>query len=278
MKIALKTTMSMLCLMLVSTCIYALPFSEEQRNNKSTFSIVNDALSLKSSPDTTVSDKSYDNPLSDLPSPTSITEKFSYAYSYILYLSTQQQGYDLDALYFAKGALDAMNNTGIYEEDELNQILKDMQGAMLNKASSQLEELAAKNLEKANNYLVMNKELSGVKVTDSGLQYKVIEANDGPTPKPGQKVTLNYQIQLMDGTLVGQSDGDDVYLVDNNIPGFAEGLKLMQVGSKYRFWVHPDLAYGKQGANNIEPNCLLIFDVELKSIDEDVVVNSLKIR
>lgn len=268
----------MFCLLLVSTCIYALPSAEEQRNSKSTSAIVNDALSAESSRDSSVPDESFDNPLSDLPSPQTITEKFSYAYAYILYLSTQKQGYDLNSLYFAKGALDAMNRSGIYDEDELNQILKDMQEAMLNKASTQLQELAAKNLEKANNYLVMNKELSGVKVTESGLQYKILQASDGESPISGQKVILNYQIHLMDGTVVGQSDGDDVYLVDNNIPGFAEGLKLMQVGSTYRFWVHPDLAYGAQGANNIEPNCLLIFEVELKSIEDDTVVNSLKIK
>jgi FKBP-type peptidyl-prolyl cis-trans isomerase len=262
----------------VSTCIYALPSAEERNNSKTTSSIVNDALSVKGSPDKTVPDESFDNPLSDLPAPKSITEKFSYAYAYILYLSTQKQGYDLDSIYFAKGALDAMNRTGIYEEDELNVILQDMQEAMLNKASTQLEELASENLEQANNYLVMNKELSKVNVTDSGLQYKLLEPSEGETPESGQQVTLNYQIHLMDGTLVGQSNGDDIYLVDNNLPGFVEGLKLMQVGSKYRFWVHPDLAYGAQGANNIEPNCLLIFDVELKSIEDETVVNSLKIK
>lgn len=268
----------MFCLLFVSACIYALPSAEEQENSKSTSSIVNEALSAQGLPDTTIPDKNFDNPLSDLPAPKMITEKFSYAYAYILYLSTQQQGYDLDSIYFAKGALDAMNRTGIYDEDELNQILQDMQEAMLKKASTQLEKLAAKNLEQAENYLVMNKELSRVNVTDSGLQYKVLEASDGISPESGEQVVLNYQIHLMDGTLVGQSDGDDVYLVDNNISGFAEGLKLMQVGSKYRFWVHPDLAYGAQGANNIEPNCLLVFDVELKSIDHETVVNSLKIK
>ena len=278
MKIVLKTTLSMFCLLFVSTYIYALPSAEEQKNSRSTSAIVNDALSDKDSPSITVQDESFVNPLSDLPSPTTITEKFSYAYAYILYLSTQKQGYDLDSIYFAKGALDAMNRNGIYEEAELNIIMQDMQEAMLTKASTQLGKLLAKNLEEANNYLVMNKELSKVNVTDSGLQYKVLEASEGETPKSGQQVVLNYQIHLMDGTLVGQSYGDDAYLVDNNIPGFAEGLTLMQVGSKYRFWVHPDLAYGARGANNIEPNCLLIFDVELKSIDDEVVVNSLKIK
>lgn len=53
------------------------------------------------------------------------------------------------------------------------------------------------------------------------------------------------------------------------VPGFIEGVKLMQVGAKYRFWIHPDLAYGVEGTETIEPNTLLIIEVELKSIRED---------
>ncbi|MCK9190002.1 MAG: FKBP-type peptidyl-prolyl cis-trans isomerase [Sphaerochaetaceae bacterium] len=278
MKIVLRSTFSVLCLLMVSACIYALPSSEE--HNKSTSTIVSDAMSSQSENNSASLNSldSYDNPLADIAAPETIEEKFSYAYAYISYLAIEKQGFKLDGVYFAKGALDAMYNTGIYNEAQLNQILSDMQSSMLSQESDEIEKIAADNLEDANNYLVMNKELSGVKVTSSGLQYKVLVPGSGASPVSGQQVTLNYQIQLMDGTLVGQSDGDAIYSVDCSIPGFTEGLKLMKVGSKYRFWVHPDLAYGKQGANNIEPNSLLIFDVELKSIEDESVESSLKIN
>jgi FKBP-type peptidyl-prolyl cis-trans isomerase len=275
-KIALKNTFTVFALLLMCTSIYSLPSSEEPNNKVS--SIVNNIISTSSSGSDKVIDEDSKKLLSEVPDPKTIEEQFSYAYAYIVYLSIVQQGFDIDSKYFAKGAIDAENGSGLYNEAQLSQILQTMQQKILGDAQTQLDKVAKTNLNAANECLDINKGLDGVKVTPSGLQYKILKASDGVSPTKVQQVVLNYQIHLMDGTLVGQSDGDAIYELDNSIKGFTEGLLLMQVGSKYRFWVHPDLAYGVQGANNIEPNSLLIFDVELKAIKDTTVANTLKIK
>jgi len=258
------------------TSIYSLPSSEEP--TKKVSSIVNNIISSSNSDSSFELDEDSKKILAAIPDPQTIEEQFSYAYAYIIYLSIIQQGFDIDSKYFAKGAIDAENGTGLYDEEQLNKILQTMQQKIIGDAQNQLNEVAQTNLDAANACLEENKEREGVNVTPSGLQYKVLNASDGVSPTKVQQVVLNYQIHLMDGTLVGQSNGDAVYDLDNSIPGFTEGLLLMQVGSKYRFWVHPNLAYGALGANNIEPNCLLIFDVELKAIKDTTVANTLKIK
>ncbi|MBK5200624.1 MAG: FKBP-type peptidyl-prolyl cis-trans isomerase [Spirochaetaceae bacterium] len=276
MKIALKNTFTVFALLLMCTSIYSLPSSEEPNNKVS--SIVNNIISSSGAIRAKVVDEEAKKLLSKVPDPKTIEEQFSYAYAYIIYLSIVQQGFDINSKYFAKGAVDAENSSGLYNEAQLSQILQTMQQKILGDAQTQLDKVAKINLSAANVCLDNNKELAGVKVTSSGLQYKILKASDGVSPTKVQQVVLNYQIHLMDGTLVGQSDGDAIYDLDNSIKGFTEGLLLMQVGSKYRFWVHPDLAYGVQGANNIEPNSLLIFDVELKAIKDITVANTLKIK
>lgn len=276
MKIALKNTLTVFALLLMCTNIYSLPSSEEPTSKVS--SIVNNIISTSSPVGEKVVNEDVNNLLADVPAPKTIEEQFSYAYAYIIYLSIVQQGFKIDSKYFAKGAIDAETGSGLYNEAQLSQILQTMQQKILGDAQKQLDSVAKSNLDAANAYLEKNKQLEGVKVTPSGLQYKVLEASNGVSPTKDQQVVLNYQIHLMNGTLVGQSDGDAVYDLENSIQGFTEGLLLMQVGSKYRFWVHPDLAYGVQGANNIEPNCLLIFDVELKAIKDTTIENTLKIK
>lgn len=276
MKIALKNTITVFALLLICSNIYSLPSSEEPASKVS--SLINKIVSTSNSSSDKVVDEEKINLLSDVPEPKTIEEQFSYAYAYIVYLSIVQQGFDIDSKYFAKGAIDAENGSGLYNEAQLSHILQTMQQEILVDAQAQLDELAKKNLEEANKSLELNKELDGVVVTDSGLQYKVLRSSEGISPTKDQQVVLNYQIHLIDWTLVGQSEGDAVYDFENSIKGFSEGVLLMQVGSKYRFWVHPDLAYGIQGANNIEPNSLLIFDVELKAINDISVENSLKIK
>lgn len=276
MKIALKNTITVFALLLICSNIYSLPSSEEPASKVS--SLINKIVSTSNSSSDKVVDEEKINLLSDVPEPKTIEEQFSYAYAYIVYLSIVQQGFDIDSKYFAKGAIDAENGSGLYNEAQLSHILQTMQQEILVDAQAQLDELAKKNLEDANKSLELNKELDGVVVTDSGLQYKVLRSSEGISPTKDQQVVLNYQIHLIDWTLVGQSEGDAVYDFENSIKGFSEGVLLMQVGSKYRFWVHPDLAYGIQGANNIEPNSLLIFDVELKAINDISVENSLKIK
>lgn len=109
-----------------------------------------------------------------------------------------------------------------------------------------------------------------VTTTASGLQYEVVEQGDGPKPGPGSRVRVNYRGTLVDGTVFDStSDGAPAtFLVNRVIPGWTEALQLMNVGSKYRIVVPPELGYGDRPNGPGGPNSTLIFDVELLEIVE----------
>ena len=108
--------------------------------------------------------------------------------------------------------------------------------------------------------------------TESGLQYEVLEPGDGDSPTAEDRVRIHYTGTLVDGTEFDTSrDGEPaVFGVGGVIPGFAEGLQLMQEGSTYRFVIPSDLAYGPQGSGGtIGPDATLIFEVELLEIVDE---------
>jgi len=119
--------------------------------------------------------------------------------------------------------------------------------------------------------LAANGKRGGVTTTASGLQYEVLKASQGPKPTMNDIVLADYEGKLMDGEVFDSSarNGGPVTLpVAGMIPGFTEALQLMTKGSKYRFWIPAELAYGSQGAGDgaIPPDSPLIFDVELHEI------------
>lgn len=120
-------------------------------------------------------------------------------------------------------------------------------------------------------FLAKNKAVKGVYTTPSGLQYMVLRQGAGPKPKAGEHVRVNYRGTLLDGTVFDSSydRGEPAeFGLDQVIPGWSEGVAMMPVGSKYRFWVPGNLAYGAKGTPGgpIGPNATLVFDVELMAI------------
>ncbi|MGL5392985.1 MAG: FKBP-type peptidyl-prolyl cis-trans isomerase, partial [Shewanella sp.] len=120
-------------------------------------------------------------------------------------------------------------------------------------------------------YLAANKKKSGVKVTDSGLQYEVLSQGTGNKPKPEDVVTVEYVGKLIDGTefenTVGREEPTRFALM-TVIPGWEEGLQLMPVGAKYRFVIPANLAYGDEFVGEIPPQSTLVFEIELKNIEK----------
>ncbi len=209
--------------------------------------------------------------INDLVKPVELDDRFSYTYGYMLYTTLQQQGFgNLNASYFAKGALDAQRQKGFFTQEEMGKILYEVQTNMLQIAQQELEALAEQNLKTAQEFLATNGTREQVKSTESGLQYEVLSVGEGQTPTEESIVEVDYQILLPNGRVVDSSyergQSSTFQLKAIMVPGFIEGVKLMSVGSKYRFWIHPDLAYGKEGTQTIEPNTLLIVEVELKAI------------
>ena len=129
---------------------------------------------------------------------------------------------------------------------------------------------AAEAGEAGEAFLAENAEREGVSVTDSGLQYEVITESDGAKPTEDDTVSVHYVGTLMDGTEFDSSiaRGEPAsFPLKGVIPGWTEGLQLMEVGSKYRFVIPSELAYGERGAGEaIGPGETLVFEVELLEI------------
>lgn len=120
-------------------------------------------------------------------------------------------------------------------------------------------------------YLAANKKKEGVKVTASGLQYEVLKAGSGKQPKATDTVVVHYRGTLIDGTEFDSSykRGEPIdFPLNRVIPGWTEGVQLMQEGAKYRFVIPSGLAYGPRGTPGgpIGPDATLIFEVELLKV------------
>ena len=120
-------------------------------------------------------------------------------------------------------------------------------------------------------FLEENAKRDGVKTTDSGLQYEVLQEGEGKSPKASDEVTVHYTGTLINGEVFDSSveRGQPVtFPLGNVIPGWTEGVQLMKPGAKYKFFIPSELGYGEQGAGGgrIGPNETLIFEVELIEI------------
>lgn len=120
-------------------------------------------------------------------------------------------------------------------------------------------------------FLEENKLKEGVITTESGLQYEVIKMGKGAKPTATDKVKVHYHGTLTDGTVFDSSvdRGEPItFALNQVIPGWTEGVQLMPVGSKFRFYVPQELGYGARQAGSIPPYSTLIFEVELLGIEK----------
>ena len=201
--------------------------------------------------------------------PDNLIDRFSYTYGYMLMDSAMRELPDLNLELFLKGAYDiGVSKSELLSKEERNSSLFQFQEKLINEAGQRVKELAENNLKDAESFLAVNSQREEVITTNSGLQYEIITPSEGPSPTEKSVVKVNYRITYLDGR-EGDSSVQGIpstFKVSNLVDGFKEGLYLMTVGSTYRFYVHPKLGYGESGSTRIEPNTLLIFDVELVDI------------
>ena len=184
-------------------------------------------------------------------------------------LREQGTGVDLDTL------VEAIRAT--YNNEELAMTLDEaaaVRKAYVEKrqAAQQAESAAAggANLAEGQKFLAENKLKEGIQVTDSGLQYKVLTMGDGAKPAATDTVKVHYRGTLLDGTEFDSSYARNEpisFALNRVIPGWTEGVQLMPIGSKFMFYIAPELAYGAGGGGPIPPNSTLIFEVELLDIE-----------
>lgn len=130
-----------------------------------------------------------------------------------------------------------------------------------------LNNKSSNTLEEGKKFLEENGKRSEVVTTGSGLQYEILHEGNGGKPSGAMsRVTVHYEGKLINGQVFDSSyrrNQPATFGLNQVISGWTEGVQLMPQGSKFRFFIPPDLGYGTRGAGSIPPNSTLIFDVEL---------------
>ena len=199
-------------------------------------------------------------------------QKFSYAVGNRIGQQLSQQfsgqpGIDLESM--LEGLSDVLvGGIARLSEEEIVQVIQDVQQKQL--ADAESESLAKAEITQT--FLEENQAREGVVVTDSGLQYLVLESGDpaGMSPTPADTVVVHYHGTLVDGTVFDSSynRGEPAtFSLQSIIPGWIEVLQLMRPGDKWSIVLPPELAYGERGAGqSIGPNEVLKFDIELLEV------------
>lgn len=203
-----------------------------------------------------------------------VKEKASYALGQQMVGNLVQVASEIDQESFIQGIKDALDNKApLIDRQAGAEALKEyesvLQEAMLAHQNAESE----KNLKAAQEFLEKNKTKPEVTVTESGLQYEVLREGAGAKPKASDVVRVHYRGTLLDGTEFDSSysRGEPVsFPLNQVIPGWTEGVQLMNAGAKYKFYIPPELGYGPRGAgDSIGPNEALIFEVELLAIETE---------
>lgn len=199
-------------------------------------------------------------------------DKAAYSIGFLTGKSNVQHLETLNVDAYIAGFRDAYaKKQPVMTEDEMKVVLDSFKQKLAADAYAKAQKEAEENKGKAAAFLAANAKKPGVTSTASGLQYEVLAQGTGAKPKSSDVVKVHYQGTLIDGSVFDSSiqRGEPaVFQLDQVIQGWTEALQLMPVGSKYRLTLPPELAYGEQGAGPIPANSVLVFEVELLSIEK----------
>lgn len=189
--------------------------------------------------------------------------RLSEALGHLIGRNLENPSLELDLESIIKGMRDAAaGREAPMSEEEYEMMMSSIQESAFN-------DLAKSNLEEANDFLQKNAQEEGVvEVVPGKLQYTVLSTGKGEAVSDLSMPTLTYTGTFVDGTVFGtstDSGGPITLSLDQAIPGFSQGILGMKQGEKRRLYIHPDLGYGT--SSHLPPNSLLVFDIEILSID-----------
>ena len=201
---------------------------------------------------------------------TTENDKVSYSLGYNI--GTQimqnfmQNNFEVNPDIFTRAVKDVLSGSKqALTQEEMMAVMEKFQSDTM----AEQQKAVVANLEATNAFLEQNKSKAGITVLDSGVQYQVIKEGSGPKPKVTDTVKVHYRGTLLDGKQFDSSydRGEPIeFALNQVIPGWSEAVQLMQVGSNWKIFIPPDLAYGENGQRGIPPNSLLIFEMELLEI------------
>jgi FKBP-type peptidyl-prolyl cis-trans isomerase len=193
-------------------------------------------------------------------------DSLAYALGIANYFYYMTDSIDIDPVLLAKGMLDAKEGKNSLDEQSAQGYVMTY---MQKRQAEQMKKMYGKNIDEGEKFLEENKAREGVQETTSGLQYEVITLGTGEKPAATDMVKVHYTGKLLDGTTFDSSvdRGEPAQFgVNQVIQGWQEGIQLMPVGSKYKFYIPFELGYGEQGTGPIPPYSTLVFKVELLEI------------
>jgi len=199
-------------------------------------------------------------------------QKLSYSLGLILGERIQADVEALDINAFSEGVEAVFSGKEpALDQQQVAEVMQAFQSRKMEEQRQAMAKLADENSTKGAAYMAENGAKKGVKTTESGLQYEVLTAGKGKSPKTTDTVKVHYRGHLIDGTEFDSSYARNEpvsFPLDGVIPGWTEGLQLMQEGGKSRLVIPADLAYGPGGMGNaIGPNETLVFEVELLEVN-----------
>ena len=200
-------------------------------------------------------------------------EKISYAIGQQIGMRLKQDGISIDISTLVLSLKD------VFAERESKMTPEQMQETMMllqEKTRLAKEEIAKKMKEEGEKYLLNNKKNPAVKETKSGLQYQIVSAGKGESPKADSRVKVHYKGTLINGTEFDSSykrNNPAEFQVNRVIPGWTEALQMMKPGSKWKLTIPSDLAYAQRGVPGIPPNSVLNFEVELIEVLKSDLLN-----
>ena len=198
-------------------------------------------------------------------------QKLGYIIGMDIGSSLKQQGGDLDLDSLIEAMRATYNGTPLaMTPEEAAAVREEFIAKRRAEAEKERASLASINAAEGDKFLLENRNKEGVQVTDSGLQYEVIVMGEGAKPSATDTVTVHYRGTLLNGEEFDSSysrNEPTTFQLNQVIPGWTEGVQLMPVGSKFKFYIPPNLAYGPNGGGPIGPNATLIFEVELLDIE-----------
>jgi FKBP-type peptidyl-prolyl cis-trans isomerase FklB len=203
--------------------------------------------------------------------------KMSYALGLQVGSTVSKQGLPMKEDAFLQGYRDGFTKSEpkLQPAEIQSAVMKVQEYALKKEAGNGGTTTAEENLKIGAAYLEENKSKPNVKTTASGLQYEIIKKGNGEFPTDNSKVKVHYVGKLLSGTTFDSSRDRKqpaVFAVNQVVPGWIEGLKLMKPGAHFKLTIPPELAYGRAGAPPlVAPNSVLLFDVELLSIESDTV-------
>jgi len=199
------------------------------------------------------------------------TKNVSYAVGYDIGRKYQQLGVEVNPNQLTAGLRAALTDAKPrLSEKRINQTLRGFKQKLVRQQRQKQKQQSQKQTRASEQFLQQNKKKPGVKVTDSGLQYKVLSEGSGQSPAAEDQVTVHYTGKLLSGKVFDSSrkrGRPATFGVSQVIPGWTEALQMMKPGAKYKLWIPAELAYGQQSKGPIKAGSTLVFTVELLKVN-----------